>query len=58
MLENIAQVYNNSPLGKCSGNILSLVGIFIKLMGINTDHCAKEKKDAKLLEAQKAWAVD
>jgi hypothetical protein len=25
---------------------------------MNTDHCAKEKKDARLLEELKAWAVD
>jgi len=25
---------------------------------MNTDHCSKEKKDAQLLEALKAWAVD
>ena len=25
---------------------------------MNTDHCSKEKKDARLLEALKAWAVD
>ena len=30
----------------------------IKLTGMNTDHCSKEKKDAQLLEALKAWAVD
>ena len=27
-------------------------------MGMNSDHCAKEKKDARMLEDLKAWAVD
>jgi len=27
-------------------------------MGMNSDHCSKEKKDARLLEELKAWAVN
>ena len=45
-LNAITEIYNNSPLGKCSGLILKLIELLIKLMGMNTDHCAKEKKDA------------
>ena len=34
------------------------IDLLIKLAGMNTDHCSKEKKDARLLENLKAWAVD
>ena len=30
----------------------------IKLTEVNTDHCAKEKKTAWLLEALKTWEID
>jgi hypothetical protein len=30
----------------------------MRLAGMNTDHCSKEKKDAHLIENLKAWAVD
>ena len=52
------EIFNNSPLGKRSGSILRLIELLIKLMGMNSDHCAKEKKDARMLEGLKAWAVD
>ena len=52
------EIYNNSPLGKRSGSIFKLIELLIKLMGMNTDHCAKEKKDARMLKELKAWAVD
>ena len=45
-LNAIMEIFNNSPLGKCSGSILRLIELLIKLMGMNSDHCAKEKKDA------------
>ncbi|KAF9474254.1 hypothetical protein BDN70DRAFT_908580 [Pholiota conissans] len=50
--------WENSPLGKHSGGIISFVNLLIKLMGMNTDHCSKEKKDAQMFEELKAWAVD
>ena len=45
-LKKIIEVYNGSPLGKRSGGLLSFINLLIKLMGMNTNHCAKEKKDA------------
>jgi hypothetical protein len=57
-LKNIADLYNKSPLGKRSGGLLKFIDLLIKLAGMSSDHCLKGKKDARLLEALKAWAVD
>ena len=57
-LKKIVNLYNESPLGKRSGSLLKFIDLLIKLAGMNTDHCSKEKKDARLLENLKAWAVD
>jgi len=51
-IKKIVVLYNNSPLGKRSGGVLKFIDLLIKLAGMNTDHCSKEKKDARLLEAQ------
>lgn len=56
--ENISEHYNNSPLGQKSGGFLSFIGILIKVTAMNTDHCAKEKKDARLFCELKKWAVN
>lgn len=57
-LKKIIQLYNNSPFGKRSGSLVTFIDLLIKLMGMNSDHCSKEKKDARLLEELKAWAVN
>ena len=57
LLGNIADIYNQSPLGKHAGHLLRVVDIFVKLVGMHTDHCAKEKKDVKLLEKEKMLAT-
>ncbi len=57
-LKNITNIYNDSPLAKRTGSILTFIKLIIKLTGMNTDHCAKEKKDARMLKELKAWAVD
>jgi len=57
-LKKIIQHYNNSPFGKHSGSLVTFIDLLIKLMGMNSDHCSKEKKDARLLEELKAWAVN
>jgi len=57
-LKHITDLYNNSPFGKCQGSLLKFIDLMIKLTGVNTDHCAKEKKTARLLEALKTWAID
>ena len=58
-LSDIVDLYNCSPFGKRSGGgLLRVIDILIKLTGMNTDHCAKEKKDAQKMEELKKWAVD
>src|SRR6266571_4378126 len=57
-LKHISDLYNESPFGKRQGSLLKFIDLMIKLTGINTDHCAKEKKTARLLETLKTWAVD
>src|SRR6266545_5428003 len=57
-LKHISDLYNESPFGKRQGSLLKFIDFMIKLTGINTDHCAKEKKTARLLETLKTWAVD
>ena len=49
LLDNMNEIYNASPLAKRTGNFVRTVDLFVKLAGMNTDHCAKEKKDASLL---------
>ncbi|KAF8817101.1 hypothetical protein BYT27DRAFT_7247656 [Phlegmacium glaucopus] len=45
-LKDVIDLYNESPFGKRQGSLLKFVDLLIKLMGIHSDHCAKEKKDA------------
>ena len=56
-LKKIIRIFNNSPLAHRTGHMLRLVDIFVKLLGMHTDHCAKEKKDYKLLKKKKEAAV-
>ena len=58
-ITEILDLYNCSPFGKQSGgSLIGLVDILVKLTGMNTDHCAKEKKDAYEMEELKKWAVN
>lgn len=57
-MADIVDIYNRSPFGKRSGGLLQLVDLLIKLTGMNTDHCAKEKKDAQMLKEMKEKAVN
>src|SRR5258708_30791391 len=58
-ITEILDLYNHSPFGKQSeGSLIGLVNILIKLTGMNTDHCTKEKKDAYEMEELKKWAVN
>jgi len=43
-LNKVTDLYNNSPLGKCSGGLVKFIDLLIKLAGLSTDHCLKEKK--------------
>jgi hypothetical protein len=56
-LNSIADLYNWSPFGKRNGNFLTVIEILIKLVGMHSDHCVKEKKDAKLMKDKKMKAV-
>ena len=56
-MSDIVDLYNRSPFGKRSGGLIRLVDLFVKLAGMNSDHCAKEKKDAALLKEIKEKAV-
>lgn len=57
IFQNMAATFNRSPFGKRHGGVLRVVSILIKLVGMLTDHCAKEKKDAVALEKKKLEAV-
>ena len=58
-ITEILDFYNCSPFGKWSGgSLIGIVDILIKLTGMNTDHCTKEKKDAYEMEELKKWAVN
>ena len=57
LLGGIADIYNQSPLGKRTGHLLRVVDIFVKLAGMHSDHCAKEKKDYHLMEKEKTQAT-
>src|SRR6266496_3409478 len=58
-ITEILNFYNCSPFGKWSGgSLIGLVDILVKLTGMNTDHCSKEKKDAYEIEELKKWAVN
>lgn len=56
-IEDILDLYHCSPFGKRTGNVVRFIDVLIKLTGMNTDHCAKEKKDACKMEELKEWAV-
>ena len=57
VLDSIVDLYNCSPLGKQHGSLLCTVDIFAKLVGMMTDHCAREKKDVHMLEELKKSAL-
>src|SRR5204862_1764949 len=57
LLSGIAEIYNESPLGKCTNHLLRVIDIFVKLTGMHSDHCAKEKKDFHLMEKEKTLAT-
>ncbi|RXW14912.1 hypothetical protein EST38_g10937 [Candolleomyces aberdarensis] len=58
VLGNICDLFNRSPFGKrARHDPLRLVDIFVKLTGMHTDHCSKEKRDAEALKQKKENAV-
>jgi len=58
LLQSIVDIYNRSPFGKRTGGFLRIIDLLVKLAGMHSDHCAKEKKDAHLMEALKGAAID
>ncbi|TEB22546.1 glutamic acid-rich protein [Coprinellus micaceus] len=58
MLGNISDLLSRSPFAqRHHKGTLHLAGMFAKLVGVNSDHCSKEKKDAQALKAWKEDAV-
>ena len=57
ILKAIVDLFNRSPFGKRTGGLLQVVEILIKLAGMHGDHCAKEKKDAQMIEKMKIDAI-
>jgi hypothetical protein len=56
-IADFLEVYVNSPFSKRSGAFARLVDILAKLLGMNTDHCTKEKKIARLIGDEKFAAI-
>jgi hypothetical protein len=57
ILKTVVDLFNRSPFGKRMGNFLRVVEILIKLVGMHTDHCSKEKKDVEGMKAKKMDAI-
>jgi len=57
IFSGITDIYNQSPLKQHAGGLFCVVDIFFKLAGVHSDHCAKEKKDAQLLQKEKTLAI-
>ncbi|TEB23253.1 hypothetical protein FA13DRAFT_1757092 [Coprinellus micaceus] len=58
MLGNISDLLSCSPFAqRHHKGTLHLAGMFAKLVGVNSDHCSKEKKDTQALKAQKEDTV-
>ena len=56
-LSTVVDIFNCSPFGKRTGNLLCTVEILISLAGWHGDHCKKEKKDAQMMEQKKTDAT-
>jgi hypothetical protein len=57
ILKTVVDLFNRSPFGKRTGNLLHVVDILIKLVGMHSDHCNKEKKDFEGMKAKKTNAI-
>jgi hypothetical protein len=57
ILKTVVDLFNCSPFGKRIGNLLRVVDILIKLVGMHSDHCNKEKKDFEGMKAKKTNAI-
>ena len=52
-LKKIIDLYNGSPFGKRVGGLVKFIELLIKLVGMNTDHYAKEKRMHNYLKSLK-----
>jgi hypothetical protein len=57
ILGTVVDLFNCSPFGKHTGNLLHVIDVLVKLVEMHSDHCNKEKKDAEGLKAKKIEAV-
>jgi len=57
ILKTVVDLFNRSPFGKRSGNLLRVVDVLVKLVGMHSDHCNKEKKDFEGMREKKMDAV-
>ena len=56
-LQNIFTYFNNSPLAEEKNLFARLIEVYTKIVGMHSDHCAKEKKDWELMKQKKTHAV-
>ena len=57
-LQKIFDIANKSPFSKTNDTFTRLIETYAKLVGMHSDHCAKEKKDANLMKAKKMDATE
>ena len=57
-LQRIFDITNKSPFAKKNDIFTRLIETYAKLVGMHSDHCAKEKKDANLMKAKKMDATE
>lgn len=56
-LQNIFTYFDNSPLAEEKNLFARLIETYTKIVGMHSDHCAKEKKDAEFMHQKKIHAV-
>jgi hypothetical protein len=57
-LQKIFDIANKSPFAKTNDTFTRLIETYAKLVGMHSDHCAKEKKDANLMKEKKMDATE
>ncbi|KAF8956376.1 hypothetical protein BDZ97DRAFT_1907224 [Flammula alnicola] len=56
-LQNIFNIFNDSPLAKETNSFARLIETYTKLVGMHSDHCSNEKKDFELMKKKKINAT-
>ena len=49
----IIEIYNNTPLRQSPQTLIQVVAIYVKLLGMHSDHCSKEKKSLQTAPKEK-----